>query len=86
MTRGVLTGFVALLGSGAFAGAQVMSVTTSSVDLPSPDTTAYDLGTTIPASLTVMVSTCAGALGCREHENPPRLSGSVSVGGDFRWW
>jgi hypothetical protein len=65
------------------AGAQVMSVSTTSVNLAPPDTMAYDVGMTLPVSFTVMVTGCAGALGCRVSIENAHVSSSIPI--DLEW-
>jgi hypothetical protein len=84
MTGGALVACVALMTVGATAGAQVMSVSSSSVTLQPPDTTTYDLGLTPAASFTVMVTGCAGSSGCRTSLENPHLSSAVPINVQWR--
>lgn len=74
---------IALLAAAGSGGAQVMSVSTSSVDLPAPDTVAYDGGISSVGSFTVLVTTCAGASGCRVSIENPSAASPVPI--DLQW-
>jgi hypothetical protein len=73
-----------LVAMSARAGAQVISVTASSVDLPSPDTLAYDAGVTPARAFAVMVTTCAGVLGCLVWIENPNLASPVTIALEWR--
>lgn len=85
-----MTGRAALLlllhavAAGTPGRAQTMSVTPVSVDLPSPDTLAYDAGLSPAGTFSVLVTACAGALGCRVTIENPGIASPVPIALEWR--
>lgn len=73
-----------LLGtSGVEAGAQTITVSATSVDLPVPDTLAYDSGLSASAAFTAAVVECGAASGCRVTLVNPLATSAVPL--DLEW-
>lgn len=63
--------------------AQVMSLSSGSIDLAPPDTIAYAAGASTAGAVSVMVTTCAGVLGCRVTVENPNAASPQPI--DLEW-
>lgn len=84
MLRAVLTLLLSAVLVWPEATAQTMSVTATSVDLPAPDTVAYDAGVTPAGTFSVMVTGCTGLSGCRVTIENPGLASPVPIALEWR--
>jgi len=65
------------------SGAQTLSVSATSVDLPTPDTIAYDSGFSSSTGFSVVVESCADALGCDLTMENPFAASTIPL--DVQW-
>lgn len=82
MTRLVAV-LAALVVLPSLATSQAMSVSASSITLPAPDTITYDGGVSATGAVSVMVTACAGILGCRVTVENPNTASMPAI--DVQW-
>lgn len=81
MTRALAAAALVILPASGMA--QVMSLSSASIDLAPPDTIAYAAGASNAGAVSVMVTTCAGVLGCRVTVENPNAASPQPV--DLEW-
>jgi hypothetical protein len=64
------------------ANAQTMSVN-ASVEVPAPDSLAYEAGASLPASFNLVVTECTGTLGCQVTIENPVAASPVPI--ELQW-